>query len=150
MVTAVKAKIDGMVDSPGFKWGLLGAAVIGVILVMPWQFANPTVLRMRAVGSVILVLTAGAGLYRVKRVWDSRQADQTKPEKSAPEEFLSRAAEQEYRFNGRLTEGIVITSPNVERGNDPSRTIVERGGKRVQVPGKRAHPTAGGYCEDNL
>jgi hypothetical protein len=154
MVSAVKAKIDGMVDSPGYKWALLGAATIGLILVMPWQFANSTVFRMRAVGSVILVVTAGAGVYKVKRLWNARQAQ---TERSAPEKFVrgpSVAQSHRTALGGNATQnrdgGVICTNGSIERRRDPSITVTRRDGEYYEIPGGRAHPTAGGYCEENL
>jgi hypothetical protein len=138
MVTRVKAKIDGMVDSPNFKWGMAGMAVLGAILMVAGQFtANKTALR--GAGSALLGLTAVSGAYKLKRVWDARHAKVIEIADSGKSGGL---------LNGPA--GLRFTKANFEGLTDPSMTVVRRGKKVLGIPGMRAHPTAGGYCGDNL
>lgn len=134
MVSTVKARIDGMVDSPNFKWGLAGMAVLGAILLVAGQFAvSKTVMRGdSAAGAILLGLAAAGGAYKLKRMWDAHQSKVVNDDADGSAEALMNEKPGRARITREGFEGVT----------DPSMTIVKRGNKVLGIPGMRAHPTA--------
>lgn len=152
MVSTLKAKIDGLVDAPNYKWGLAGTAVLGAILLVAGQFAANK-MALQAVGGVLLGLTGVGTIYKLlrgspKKGW--QEADKVaRPESKAWAPRAQQPAKLVHRTHMNIHGGhYAVTTTTDEPFGDPTMTWVDTAGQLYGFSGGRSHPTAGTKNEE--
>jgi hypothetical protein len=136
MSMSVKERVNGYVDSSNFKWGLLGGALLGSVLIIAGHFAKTGNGPLLGLGAFTLTVTTGAAAYKVKRLWDAKQ-----PKEGFVPEILKPKVQFQHGHHGGTARQVMWTRPGEDEDRaDPTVVYTMKG---AAVSGRRPCPTAG-------